>query len=133
MYFNTFGGNPVAAAAARAVIRFAREQDMLGHVNRVGEYLRSRLERLAMKHECIGHIQGRGLFVCVDLVKNRMSREPASELAAMLPDAMKQQGVLIGLTGPLGNCLKFRPPLVFCEADVDLTLAAFEKALNEIL
>jgi 4-aminobutyrate aminotransferase-like enzyme len=132
IYFNTFGGNPVAAAAARAVIHYAKEHNILEHVSSVGEYLVSHLRQLAQKHEVIGHIQGRGLFVGVDLVRDRKTREPAAELARLIPDAMKAEGVLIGLTGPNGNCLKFRPPLVFTEEDVDITLEAFDKVLAEL-
>jgi 4-aminobutyrate aminotransferase-like enzyme len=125
IYFNTFGGNPVSAAAARAVLRYAREQHMVEHVNTVGNYLVSALEELATRYSIIGNIQGRGLFIGVDLVKDRVSREPATEVARLIPDAMKDEGVLIGLTGPHGNCLKFRPPLVFSKDDVDVTMRAF--------
>ena len=131
-YFNTFGGNPVAAAAARAVLHYAQEQNILEHVNSVGAYLTSGLEKLALKHEVIGNIQGLGLFICVDLVEERESRTPATELAKKTPDAMKAEGVLIGLTGRYGNCLKFRPPLVFSTTDVDLTLEAFDRVLFEL-
>jgi 4-aminobutyrate aminotransferase-like enzyme len=132
IYFNTFGGNPVSAAAARAVLRYAKEQNMLEHVNTVGNYLVSALEDLATRHTIIGNIQGRGLFIGVDLVKDRATREPASDVARLIPDAMKNEGVLIGLTGPHGNCLKFRPPLVFTKADVDFTMQAFDKVLTDL-
>jgi 4-aminobutyrate aminotransferase-like enzyme len=132
VYFNTFGGNPVSAAAALAVIRYAKDQNMPEHVKSVGEYLVSSLERLAEKHQLIGNIQGKGLFIGVDLVKDRESREPASEVARLIPDAMKDEEVLIGLTGPHGNCLKFRPPLVFSKADVDFTMSAFDEVLARL-
>ncbi|MGI9284200.1 MAG: aspartate aminotransferase family protein [Pseudomonadales bacterium] len=132
VYFNTFGGNPVAAAAAKAVIRYAKERDMLNHVKTVGDYLVRSLEKLAQKHPVIGNIQGLGLFIGVDLVKDRTTREPAAELARLIPDAMKAEGVLIGLTGRYGNCLKFRPPLVFSQADVDITMKAFDKVLTRL-
>ena len=129
VYFNTFGGNPVSAAAAKAVIRFAKEHNMLEHVNDVGAYLQNELHSLADEYPIIGNVRGRGLFVCVDLIKDSHSREPASEAASRIPDAMKAQGVLIGLTGRHGNCLKFRPPLVFTRKDVDTTIEAFRRVL----
>lgn len=132
VYFNTFGGNPVAAAAARAVISYAIDTDILGHVNTVSEHLVCGLHQLAQKHECIGRVQGLGLFICVDIVADRKSRKPASDLAASIPDAMKNEGVLIGLTGRHGNCVKFRPPLVFSHADADETLEAFDRVLSRI-
>jgi 4-aminobutyrate aminotransferase-like enzyme len=130
IYFNTFGGNPVSAAAAQAVFDVLREDNLLEHVKELSHYLFQRLETLQQKHSVIGRIQGRGLFVGVDLVKDRDSREPASELARRLPDLMKQQGVLIGLSGPLGNVLKFRPPLVVTREDVDRALAVFDDVLS---
>ena len=132
VYFNTFGGNPLSAAAAKAVIQFAKEQNMLDQVNSVSDYLVGSLKRLAQQHELIGNIQGKGLFIGVDLVKDRASREPAAEIARLIPDAMKAEGVLIGLTGRYGNCLKFRPPLVFREEDVDITLRAFSRVLTKL-
>lgn len=131
-YFNTFGGNPVSAAAARAVLQYAEEQNILEHVRNVGTYLVASLQKLASKHEIIGNIQGKGLFIGVDLVKDRDTREPAAEIARLIPDAMKDEGILIGLSGPLGNCLKFRPPLVFTRDDVDVTMKAFDKVLERL-
>jgi 4-aminobutyrate aminotransferase-like enzyme len=133
VYFNTFGGNPVAAAAAKAVIHFAQRERMPEHVRDVGAYLRDRLVALSHKHEIIGNIQGLGLFIGVDLVKDRVKRAPASEIAGKIPDAMKAEGVLIGLTGRFGNCLKFRPPLVFSKADVDATVEAFDRVLTRLV
>jgi 4-aminobutyrate aminotransferase-like enzyme len=122
----------VSAAAARAVLRYAKDQNIPEHVNTVGSYLVSALEELASRYSIIGNIQGRGLFIGVDLVKDRVSREPAAEIARLIPDAVKDEGVLIGLTGPHGNCLKFRPPLVFSKEDVDFTIRAFDKVLANL-
>ncbi|RDE24657.1 aspartate aminotransferase family protein [Motiliproteus coralliicola] len=132
MYFNTFGGNPVASAAGKAVLQFAKEQNMTEHVQAVGAYLQTQLVELADKHPIIGNVQGKGLFLGIDLVKDRATREPASELAAKIPDAMKQKGVLIGLTGAFGNCLKFRPPLVVEKPDIDRVIVALDEVLSEL-
>ncbi|MEH6606460.1 MAG: aminotransferase class III-fold pyridoxal phosphate-dependent enzyme [Pseudomonadales bacterium] len=125
-------GEEGLAAAAKAVFRFAREQNILEHVYTVGKYLRNGLEKLADRHTVIGNIQGLGLFICVDLVEDRATRVPATKLASLLPDAMKAEGVLIGLTGRYGNCLKFRPPLVFSKEDVDITLQTFDRVLTAL-
>ena len=86
----------------------------------------------AERYPVLGNIQGRGLFIGVDLVKDPVTREPHTALAGRLPDAMKAEGVLIGCTGRYGNCLKFRPPLVFNEANADETLAALERVLSRV-
>ena len=132
VYFNTFGGNPVAAAAAHATIKYGKDHDMPGHTAEVGAYLVQRLHELANKYEIIGDIQGLGLFIGMELVKDRSTREPASDIARLIPDAMKDEGILIGLTGRHGNRLKFRPPLVFSKKDVDATIKALDKVLGRI-
>lgn len=129
-YFNTFGGNPVAAAAALAVVRIARQADMAAHAHRVGGYLFQGLERLAARYPVMGRVQGRGLFIGVDLVTDPDTRSPATALAARLSDAMKEEGVLIGHTGRFGNCLKFRPPLVFDQGHADEVLGALRRVLQ---
>lgn len=132
VYFNTFGGNPVSAAAAKAVFDIIKSDNMLAKVNELGAYLRSGLQKLQAKHDMIGNIQGKGLFLGVELVKDRQTKEPAADVARLLPDAFKEEGVLIGLTGPLGNILKFRPPLVTSKADIDEALRAFDKLLSNL-
>ncbi|MCG7521951.1 aspartate aminotransferase family protein [Ruegeria sp. Ofav3-42] len=132
IYFNTFGGNPVAAAAARAVIHYARRNNIPTHVNEMGRHLRKKLGELAQRHPMIGNIRGKGLFVGVELVKDQGTKEPATDIARYIPDEMKKRGVLIGLSGPLGNCLKFRPPLVITKADIDRTVRIFDEVLTRL-
>ncbi|MEH6549768.1 MAG: aminotransferase class III-fold pyridoxal phosphate-dependent enzyme [Pseudomonadales bacterium] len=132
VYFNTFGGNPVSAAAAKAVFDILKADKILPHVVKMNEHLLKGLNALQKKHEIIGNIRGKGLFIGVELVKDRDTKEPAAEVARLLPDALKTEGILIGLTGPLGNVLKFRPPLVTSKADIDLALKAFDKILSQL-
>ncbi|MCP4822218.1 MAG: aspartate aminotransferase family protein [Shimia sp.] len=132
VYFNTFGGNPVSAAAAKAVIDFAEKNRIREHVKDAGAHLRKRLAELASKHPIIGNVRGKGLFVGVELVKDRATKEPATDIARMIPDTMKEHGVLIGLSGKLGNVLKFRPPLVITKADIDKTIRTLDVVLTEL-
>ncbi len=128
-YFNTFGGNPVAAAAAGAVLDYAKEHGICEHVTRVGSYLQSQLQALAARHAMIHRVQGRGLFQCVDIADPAAARSPAPHLAQAVVETMKEEGVLIGVTGRYDNCLKFRPPLIIDEAAVDFAVAALDRAL----
>ena len=130
-YFNTFGGNPVSAAVASSVLDFIREQDLVEHVARTGAYLRKRLEELASKHPVIGNVHGKGLFQAIELVDDQQSRKPAAALTRMLPDAMKAEGVLIGLSGRYGNVLKIRPPLIFDKDNVDQLIETLDRVLTE--
>ncbi|HET6910435.1 MAG TPA: aminotransferase class III-fold pyridoxal phosphate-dependent enzyme [Mycobacteriales bacterium] len=128
-YFNTFGGNPVACAAGLAVLDVLAEERLAEHVVAVSEHLVNGFRHLATKHEVIGDIRGRGLFLGVDLVTNRDSSEPATELATHLVGALREQGLLVSTEGPGHNVLKLKPPLPFTESDADELLEAIDRAL----
>jgi len=129
VYFNTFGGNPVSAAVGRAVLDVVVDEQLVPHVAETGAYLKKRLAELSIRHEIIGDIRGHGLFVGVELVQDKAEKTPANEFARTLPDAMKDEGILIGLTGRYGNVLKIRPPLVFGRDEVDRVVDAIDKLL----
>ncbi|HXF74360.1 MAG TPA: aminotransferase class III-fold pyridoxal phosphate-dependent enzyme [Actinomycetota bacterium] len=129
--FSTFGGNPVAAAAALAVLDAIEEEDILARVRRVGAHLRAGLEELGRRHEAVGDVRAAGLLAGVELVRDRGSREPAPELARAVREAMRERGVLLGVTGPGGNVLKIRPPLVFGAEHADLLLEVLDAALAD--
>lgn len=132
VYFNTFGGNPVSAAVGQAVLHEIETQNLVTHAEETGAYLRGRLEALVDAHSLIGNVRGKGLYQALELVTDRLTREPASELAKKLPDRMKAAGVLIGLSGRYGNVLKIRPPLVITREQVDRLVAALDAVLAEI-
>lgn len=131
-YFNTFGGNPVSAAVGKAVLDEIAERRIPEHVLRVGGYLRDRLEVLAQKHEVIGNVRGLGLYQALDLVTDQTTKEPAAELARSIPDAMKQEGILIGLSGRFGNVLKIRPPLVFDRDNANQLVDTLDSVLSRL-
>lgn len=128
-YFNTFGGNPVSCAAANAVLDVIEDEQLQMNAQRQGQRLRYNLDKLAGRYHCIADIRGSGLFYGIELVKDRESLAPASELASMVVNAMREAGVLISATGPDANVLKIRPPLVFAEEHVDLLTDTLDKVL----
>lgn len=130
-FFSTFGGNPVASAAALAVLDVLEEENLHTHATQMGDYMRERLERLAEHHPTIGDIRGRGLIVGVDLVTHRKSREPARATARAVLDRMRERGVLVGSTGRHGNVLKIRPPMVFSREHADLLIDTLDSVLRE--
>jgi 4-aminobutyrate aminotransferase-like enzyme len=87
---------------------------------------------LAGRHESIGEIRGSGLFLGVDLVKNRETREPASELASLVVNRLRDRGVLIGSIGPHDNILKLRPPMVFSRENADYFLGIVDEVLAAV-
>ena len=130
-YFNTFGGNTVSATVGKAVLDIVHRENLLDNVRKSGDYLRAGLCRLGEKHALIGDVRGKGLFLAVDLVRDRDTREPASGEAAEIVERMREAGVLVALIGERRNALKFRPPLVFSTEHADIALDALDQALEE--
>ncbi|MGH3003870.1 MAG: aminotransferase class III-fold pyridoxal phosphate-dependent enzyme [Gaiellaceae bacterium] len=127
-FFSTFGGNPVAARAALAVLDVIEDERLVEHAGRVGAHLVAGLRRLAGKHPAIGAVRGNGLLIGVELLPS--GGAPAAILAEQVVDQVREGGVLIGRTGPLETVLKIRPPLPFAERHADILLAALDTALE---
>jgi len=130
-FFSTFGGNPVSCAAGLAVLDVVEEEGLQGHALRVGRLLRDGLVRLQEKRPLIGDVRGEGLFLGVELVRDRASLEPAGEEAAYVVNRLRERGVLTGTDGPHHNVLKLRPPLVLSGADAQLFLETLDAVLGE--
>ena len=131
-FFSTFGGNPVACAAAFAVLDVLEDEGLVARAASVGDRLRSELAALAVRHDEIGDIRGRGLMTGVELVHDRASREPAGDLARRVKDEMAERGVLIGTTGRHGNTLKIRPPLCLSNDEADLIVTTLDAVLGDV-
>jgi 4-aminobutyrate aminotransferase-like enzyme len=130
--FSTFGGNPVACRAALAVLDVLENEKLMERAAEVGAYLREGLEGLEETHESIGEVRGAGLMIGVELVIDRERREPAAHLASSVVNRMKDNGVLVGMTGPRDNVLKIRPPLVVDREEADLVVAALDRSLSSL-
>ena len=127
--FSTFGGNPVAGAAALAVLAVIEDEHLVTNAAEVGSYLRQGLVKLAEHHALIGDVRGEGLLFGVELVDDQATRAPAAGRARKVTEAMRQRGILLGATGPAGNVLKIRPPLVFQREHADLLLQTLDDVL----
>lgn len=130
-YFNTFGGNGVAIAAARATREVILTEDLQGNAQRIGTLLRAGLAALAERFEGIGDIRGAGLYIGVEMVSDRARRTPDAQAAAAIVNGLRERRVLISATGPGANVLKIRPPLVFSAADADQLLSTLEAVLRQ--
>jgi 4-aminobutyrate aminotransferase-like enzyme/Ser/Thr protein kinase RdoA (MazF antagonist) len=130
-FFATFGGNPVACAAGLAVLDVLEEEGLQENARRVGGRLASGLRELQARHAVIGDVRGAGLFLGVELVRDRGSLEPATEEAAYVTNRLRERGVLTGTDGPFENVLKLRPPLVFSDEDVAVFLSILDEVLQE--
>lgn len=128
-YFNTFGGNPVAMAAAQAVLKVIEEEKLQEHSRVVGAKLLAELLTLKDKYECVGDVRGAGLFIGFELVTDKASKTPNKPLALDVTEMLRDNHVLTSVAGPYGNVLKLRPPLAFQESDIDWLVGALDKSL----
>ncbi len=130
LHINTFGGNPLSAAAGLAVLDVIEEEGLQENARRQGGRLLPGLRALAERHEAIGDVRGQGLMIGVELVDDRASKAPGTALTGRVLDELKNLGALVGKGGPAGNVLRIKPPFVLTEEDVDFGLAAMDEALT---
>jgi 4-aminobutyrate aminotransferase-like enzyme len=126
-FFSTFGGNPVACAAGLAVLDVLEQERLQENALLVGDYMLSGLR--AMQEELIGDVRGLGLFLGIELVRDRATLEPASTEASRIVNRLRERGILTGTDGPHHNVIKLRPPLCFTKVDAD----RFIEVLGEVI
>jgi len=127
-FFSTFGGNPVSCAIGMAVMDVIEEKNLIENSKLMGELFIDGLTKLKNRYEIIGDIRGKGLFLGIELVKNRSSLEPAPKEAKLLVEGMLSKNILLSIDGPRKNVIKIKPPMVISKEDVDRTI----KSLNEV-
>ncbi|XP_034020731.1 ethanolamine-phosphate phospho-lyase [Thalassophryne amazonica] len=131
-YFSTFGGNPVSCAIGLAVLDVIEKEDLQGNAVRVGQHLINLLERQKEKHPLIGDVRGCGLFVGVELVRDRLKLTPATAEAQEVIYKLKEEDILLSADGPHRNVLKFKPPLCFTADDADKVVEKIDTILTEL-
>jgi 4-aminobutyrate aminotransferase-like enzyme/Ser/Thr protein kinase RdoA (MazF antagonist) len=124
-FFSTFGGNPVAAVAALTVLEVIADERLVERAGRVGAALGVALEELAGRQPAVAGVRRRGLLAGVEVA----TEAGGAARASAVQDGLRERGVLVGLTGPQGNVLKIRPPLVFGEQHVPILAQALDEAL----
>jgi hypothetical protein len=131
-YFNTFGGNPVSCAVGLAVLDVIEGDDLRRNALEVGNYLMAGFRAMQERYEAIGDVRGMGLFLGIELVKDRKTKAPATEFARAVSNGARQRGVLIGTEGPHDNVLKMRPPMIFSRRDADHLLSVLEETFEAV-
>jgi 4-aminobutyrate aminotransferase-like enzyme len=129
-YFNTFGGNPVAAAAGLAVLEVIEDEGLVENANKIGGYFRAGLRDIAVRHPSIGDVRSAGLFIGIEFSLPGTT-DPDVAAASYAINALKERGVLIGAAGAYGNVLKVRPPLCFSRDNADLFLETLDAVLSD--
>jgi 4-aminobutyrate aminotransferase-like enzyme len=130
-FFSTFGGNPIACAVGLAVLDVVRDEGLQGRALETGNHVVTALRGLMEEHALIGDVRGSGLFLGVELVRDRITREPAPFQAKYVVNRLRDLGILVGTDGPHENVLKLRPPLVLSTREADRFIAALGEVLAE--
>jgi 4-aminobutyrate aminotransferase-like enzyme/Ser/Thr protein kinase RdoA (MazF antagonist) len=131
-FFSTFGGNNVSCAAGLAVLDVIEREALVANATRSGGYLKRGLAKLAERHALIGDARGVGLALGVELVRNRLTLEPAKQETRRLINLVRDEGVLVGSEGELGNIIKIRPPIVFTCEHAEIVIDAMDRALGKL-
>ncbi|MCJ7610669.1 MAG: aminotransferase class III-fold pyridoxal phosphate-dependent enzyme, partial [Candidatus Aminicenantes bacterium] len=129
-FFSTFGGNPVACAAGLAVLDVLEEEGLPTHAARVGECLLAGLRPLVERYPLVGDVRGSGLFLGMEMVRDRRTWEPAALEAAHIVNRLRERGILLGTDGPLHNVIKIRPPMPFDFDNAELLVGEINNILE---
>jgi 4-aminobutyrate aminotransferase-like enzyme len=129
-FFSTFGGNTVSCAIGLAVLDVLRDEHLQAHALRVGQRMLRALGQFVERHALVGDVRGSGLFLGVELVRDRETLEPAAAEASYVATRLREMGILLGTDGPYHNVVKIRPPMPFSEEDADLVVGALDHALD---
>src|SRR6266480_7457383 len=122
LHFNTFGGNPVVCAQASKVLDIIERENLQANSLNIGTKILASLNELKEKYKLIGDVRGKGLLLCIELVRDRQSKEPASEECAQVMENCKEMGLLVGKGGLWGQAIRFSPPMCLNEHDADFLI-----------
>jgi len=131
-HLSTFGGSPICCAAALANIEIFKEEHLTEQAAKEGEYLLKRLNEMKERHELIGDVRGKGLFVGIELVRDRKTKEPAVEETAKVKEEARKRGILVGSGGVKRCTIRFQPPLVITRGELDTMLTVIDGILSNI-
>lgn len=131
-HFNTFGGNPVSCAIGKAVLEVIDMENLQQNSRETGEYLMAGYMRLMSTYDTIGDVRGKGLMTGIEMVKDRKTKEPATEACSHIFNRAKELRLLIGKGGFYGNVLRIKPPMRITKADVDFLIDVLDVAFSEL-
>jgi 4-aminobutyrate aminotransferase-like enzyme/Ser/Thr protein kinase RdoA (MazF antagonist) len=131
-FFSTFGGSTAACAAGLATLRAVQQEGLQAHARRTGDHLMAGLRAIQDRHDLVGDVRGSGLYIGVEFVRDRTTRQSATGEAAAVVLRMRELGVLVGTDGPYQNVIKIRGPLPLAERDADCIVTALARALCEL-
>lgn len=129
-FFSSFGGNPVSCAIATSVLKVMEEEKLQENAKVVGDYYKSLFLELQKKYDCIGDVRGSGLFLGVEIIKDRKSKDQDTYFAHHIKNELRNKNILISTDGPYDNVLKTKPPLCFTKENARMVVEYSEKVLE---
>jgi 4-aminobutyrate aminotransferase-like enzyme len=130
--FATFGGNPLSCAAAVAVIDIIKESNYLERASKLGAHLKKKLEDLKEDHRIIGDVRGQGLMLGIELVRDRTTKEPATQEMLQIMEYCREKGLLIGKGGLDSNVVRLQPPLELTSTQIDDACLILGEAFSKV-
>lgn len=131
-YFSTFGADPYQMVQAKLTMEIIREEKLIENAKSMGALLMDGLKQLMKSHTLIGDVRVRGLLIGIELVKDRKSKDYATEETVRLMDLCKDRGLLLGRGGLKGNVIRLAPPLIINADDVGTILKVLDESLTEL-
>lgn len=128
-YFNTYGGNPVSMAVGMAVLDVIEREGLVQHARNTGDTFLQELKLLKERHSSIGDVRGMGLFLGIEFVKSRATREPDEKTAVAVKKEMYRNKIIVSTEGRYNNIVKIKPPMSFDQADVTHFIKHFDRAI----
>jgi 4-aminobutyrate aminotransferase-like enzyme len=128
---STFGGNPVATTAALANLNYIATHNLRQNALAMGAYFKERLFELQDRHPVIGDVRGLGLMIGIELVRDRLTKEPAPDVLLRVQEGAKRRGLIIGRGGLHANTIRLCPPLIVSRAEIDAAVEALVGAFTE--
>jgi 4-aminobutyrate aminotransferase / (S)-3-amino-2-methylpropionate transaminase / 5-aminovalerate transaminase len=129
----TYVGNPVAQAAALAVLDVFEDESLVERAVQIGETIRGRMQAWQQRWDAIGDVRGLGAMLAIELVHDRGTKDPAPEVATAVVEAASERGLLLLKSGIYSNCIRVLVPLVVSDGELDEALAVWEDALGSVL
>jgi 4-aminobutyrate aminotransferase / (S)-3-amino-2-methylpropionate transaminase / 5-aminovalerate transaminase len=129
----TYVGNPVAQAAALAVLDVFEEEGLVERAAQLGETIRARMDAWHERFEAVGDVRGLGAMLAIELVHDRSTKDPAAEVASAVVEAAAARGLLLLKSGIYSNCIRVLVPLVISEAELDEALEVWEDSLTSVI
>jgi len=129
----TYVGNPVAQAAALAVLDVFEEERLVERAEHIGEVMRGRMLEWQERHPRIGDVRGLGAMLALELVEDPVTKQPAPALASAVAEEAAERGLLLLKAGTYSNCIRVLCPLVISDAELDEALEVWGEALDAVL